>query len=845
MHTFYTNIEVFGKDVIVSGVYKNKRFIKKTSYKPELYILDKSGKYSSIYNEPLERIEFDNINEYKVFKNENNGLLKLYGDINPKYQFVRKNFSGRIEHDISKLNIVYFDIEVSSLDKHDRYIGFPFATIAPVPIVSVALYSTLSKEMTVYGLKSFDVNSRLNQNIKTTYKQFDDEYDLLVELTSYFKSNSTRPDILYGWNSDEFDVPYILNRMRKIGGDKFANTLSPNNFCYEVDAMKRVFGVNKPYKRQVIIGIPHLDMIDVYRKFSGENCSFSMALNNIANRDLKKGKLDYGSSRDLMSLFWDDHQRYIDYNIQDTFLLYEIDQYRDLTNKVVGTALGHKCNFIDTLGTTKQWETLLYNSYMDKGLVIPNKTHYEKIDYVGGYVRSPSMGIKKWNLTFDFTSMYPSLLYGMNMSPETLRHQWEDNCVTSVLDGVFFTKEYYGTIAEEVENAFIKRKEFKKLKKECESKNDLIGAKYYDILQYIEKLNINSVYGALANKHFLFFKPELAKCITTMGQYCIKSVGARINQVVNKITGSFDQNFVEFDIDEFITPENVEDFIVMGDTDSCAVSLEMYVDKFLNGKSDKEIVEHLVDLYEKAIKPEIDDCIDHIHKKFNFYKESMNLNLESITKKSIFLQKKRYLGHILYDEGTLTLDYETPNLKIKGLEGIKSSTPEYFQEKFVEFYKLCLLCDDNEVLRNHIKTAEHEYKTLYINDTGKPIKVNNLQKYSNDKNIYIKGTPENTKGCLIYNHFVKLFGLENKYDLLKDGDYGILLKLKPKNLLINRNRKGVLEPERVICIPETGITPTEFRLENFIYYEEQFNKFFKTPCVNILDIMGVSFKKYR
>jgi DNA polymerase elongation subunit (family B) len=844
---YFTNVECGYKELSVSYIKNGKRDLKNANFQPKLYIKNPNGKFRSIYGEPLEERKFANISEYKKFiKEYKDTNLEIYGNINPQYQFIREFFKDTKDFDLNATNVAYFDIEVSSLTKEDRFYGFPEAHIAPIPIVSIAVYSSLHKKMLVLGFKDYNPDKELFPDMDIEYIKCRDEETLLETFCLYLTNPTTRPDILYGWNSNAFDIPYIHNRMKIIGGEKFVNKLSPVGNVYAVNAMKRVFGQNQGYLKYNITGIPHLDMMDVYRKFSGRMGAYSGALNSVAKYDLNQQKLDYGVSRSIMDMYFDDFQRYISYNIQDTYLLKLIDDKRGLSEKVLGTAIENKCLLNDTLGTTRQWETILYNAYADRGLIIPPKVEHQKMEYAGGYVRDSITGVKKWNMTLDFNSLYPNIMVGMNMSPETILQEYEEGCVTSP-NGVYFSGKEQGVLSSEVWRMFNKRKHYQKLSKEERDKGNIELSKKYDVIQYLLKINLNSSYGGCSNPYFLFFKPEIASTITAMGQHAIKAVAERLNHAMNKLCGTIGDTYFEYDLTDFsnMTDEEMTDFIVMGDTDSCAISFEPYVNKFLKGKSDEEILNHILEIHKNILTPELDECLNNIQTEFNFYKHTLKLSLETITKKSIFLQKKRYLGHVVWDDGVICLDEKEPHFKIKGVEGIKSSTSEYFQEKFMEFYRLCLLSTNNDDIRNYIKDVEDDYKKKYVMECGKPVKIKNLEKYKCDKKIYKSGTPEATKGALIYNHYLKRFGLDKKYDLLREDDYASLLKLSPNNGFTNINKQGYKYSETVVCLPSDGMLPPELKLENHVDYDQQFSKFFKNPCLEIMKIMKISPIKFK
>ena len=884
-YKFYTSVSSSFNGVRLTGVWGGKRFIRESvrGFNPELYIPHHEGMFLGTDGEKLKRLEFETVSEYWKFLKEGREIenLKMYGEISPEYQFICKHFTGDIKYDKSLMNLTYFDIETASLDPKYRPTNKDIFVLKNQPVVSIALYHSMYDEVVVFGLKPYDKTKSEHTATPITYIECYSEIDLLERFASHITSCKYRPDLLMGWYSSGFDIPYLIARCLTVGGKKLARSLSVfNDYNSFTMPKKTSVGVFKDTEIFTIAGLQHVDLQDAYKQFSGRSVQQSYKLDFIAKRELSRGKLDYGDMN-IFDFYHKDHQKYIDYNILDTYLLKLLDDKIGLSTRIIATAFSNKCNFSDTIGTTKQWDTRLYDNITKMGLIIPYKAEREKVSYVGGYVRDSMLGVHKWVMTKDVTSEYPRCIIMCNMSPETLTTTPDETCARSA-NGVYFRTDIDGIIAQAAVEIFDKRSSFKKVKSESKRQLDLIKqemnergivpnlktkavntpdlynhafdkglhtitdselnqlyADVYEIMQsadvdqYIMKILVNSLYGSLGSRFFRFYHPDIAEAITKTGQYIIKSFAETLNNCMNRINNTKDQSYVEVDIDDPSNNQEVgnihEDYLVMGDTDSCAISFESYVDNNCQGWSDTDIINEILRLDNEIIQPEIDNTINEIYKELNVKNKGLEFGTETIAKKAVYLVKKHYLGHIVWDEGKFHLDEDNPELKIKGLEGVKSSTSLYFQEKLADFYKIAMLGTQDDAIKL-IDSVKNEYSTLDVEDMGKPIKIRELAKWipqNPDDGIYIKGTHENAKAALIYNHWLHKLGITHDYSEIKEGDAVNLIKLREPNLI----------RERVIAIPN-GIIPKEFMLHNAINLEEQVQKYYIKPVTNILNMLG-------
>ncbi len=823
---FYTNVKSDYKGINLTYVRNGQRKITKLPFKPKLYTPCNMGEFIGLDGVKLKEHKFETIRDYNKFLRDYKGLenFSIYGEINPEYQFIQRNWVDDIKFDKKLINIAYFDIEVSPLSQStiDKK-GALDTTNTPFPIVSIALYHSINDTMVVFGLKEYDIDKSPHKDkFKIIYKRFGNETELLKSFMNHITNENFRPDIFVGWNSTMYDIPYIINRYKRVGGDKFKNALSPFEQVTQYTAKKKKFGKWEEYEAFDIKGITHIDGIDAYQVFGGRPQQSSYALNHIGEEEVNQKKLEYNESKHILETFWDNHQVYIDYNIQDTYLVKLIDDKVRFTDRIIQTAFKSRCNFSDVLGTTKQWDIILYNYITSKGMIIPPLVEREKIPYSGGFVRNSLVGSQKWVTTFDFKSMYPYILMVFNMSPETILKEFKDGCITTP-NRLFFKNDVIGVIPSMINDLLQDREKFKKLAKEYYDNKEL--HEYYDVNQYVIKILLNSLYGALGNRFFRYYTTELAEGVTKTGQYLIKRMADCLNKCLNQINKTTGQEYTTVNIEEFEQSDDAEDFVVMGDTDSCAISFEKYVKENCQNMTDRQVIDKILELYTNIIDPAIENELNMVYDEFNITNKSLKLQLESISKQAIYLVKKHYIGHILYEDGKYFLDEEEPKLKIKGVEGVKSSTPKFFRQKLKEFYKIAVLKDE-KYFREFMENTLKSYRTQEVMTGCKPIKASNLDKWKCDKNIYISGTGEQAKACLIYNHFLKMYKLENTYDLIKDGDSVHLLKLTQPN------------PLRTSCIAiPNGHIPKEFKLDNYVGDMIHYEKYFLKPVSNISKIL--------
>jgi len=361
------------------------------------------------------------------------------------------------------------------------------------------------------------------------------------------------------------------------------------------------------------------------------------------------------------------------------------------------------------------------------------------------------------------------------------------------------------------------RKKFKKMmlkaKQEYENETDPIKkveidklVARYNNLQLAKKVSLNSAYGALGSQYFRFYDLRQALAVTLAGQLSIRWIEAKLNSYMNKL----------------LKTEN-EDYVIASDTDSIYLRLGDLVNKVYKEKTDvKRVIEFMDKVCEDKIQPYIDESYQELASYVNAYSQKMQMKREALSDKGIWTAKKRYILNVHNNEG---VQYAEPQMKVMGLEMVKSSTPSIVREKMKQLIGLIVNSTEQEV-QDFIENFKNEFKTLPPEDVSFPRGCNGIKEYSDSTMIYRKGTPIHVKGALLYNHLLKSKNLTKKYPLIQDGEKLKFSYLKQPNPL----------KDSVISYPTR--LPKEFELHQYVDYDLQFEKTFIEPISVILNCIG-------
>lgn len=573
MSSFYTSVEKYGNSILWRGYKNGKPFIKKHHYEPSLFISTKEDTpsyFSLLGNKSLKKKKFDSMGDAKDFIERYEGVsgFDLCGNGNFVQQFIQEYYPKDIEFDINQINICSYDIE------YDTTNGYADINTAEKQIISISYKSSKSDTYHLLTLKDYDKSKTETgippENIQ--HMKFDTEENLLRRFIQIWSNNY--PDIITGWNVEYFDIMYTITRIIRLLGEESAKKLSPWGMVKK--KTREVF--NKPQSTYTISGIAVIDYMDAFKKFGYKyGTQESYKLDHIAYTVLGEKKIDYSEYGSLAQLYLENPQKFLDYSLKDTYLIQRMEDESGLLSLVLTIAYSGGVNYEDAFGTVGIWESILYRKLMTKNIAPPVKTGSggELGDLVGGYVKDLVPGMREWVVSFDLDSLYPHLMLQYNMSPETyLPDQRENVSADMVLEGRFqnkkpysvcangvcFSNEKLGVIPEIIADYYATRKAVKQemLKyeqleqdEEDEEKKKLHKKMIVQLhnRQMAIKIQINALYGASANRYFLYYIREMAEAITTSGQLSIRYAEKSINKYLNKVLKTENVDYVNYCVD--------------------------------------------------------------------------------------------------------------------------------------------------------------------------------------------------------------------------------------------------------------------------------------------------------
>ena len=828
MSLFYTNVQSVGNSILYRGVTDGKRTKIKIPYRPTLYEPSKKvTNFTSLDGTYLQDRKFDSMRDARDYLRQFEGVSgkTIYGQNRFEYAFIGEQHKEMIDWDFDKVSIAIVDIEVGSEN------GFPDPYEANEPVTAIAL-RFIGGHMFVFGCGDYEVRGQ------ERYMKCKDEYHLLKFFLKLWQEKC--PDALTGWNTKFFDVPYLVNRMRKVLGEEEAKKLSPWNIISE----RQAFVMNRKMTVYELVGVGDLDYLELYKWYSPNGKSQeSYRLDAIAQFELGEGKISYEEYDNLHQLYRLNYQLFIEYNIKDVDLILKLEDKLKLLELALTLAYDTKTNYDDVFAQTRMWDALTYNHLMNQNIVVPPRIVKDKdAAFEGAFVKDPQVGLHNWVASFDLNSLYPHLMMQYNISPETLiepedyTQEMRDvlsqgvsvdkllkkqvdlsalENVTITPNGQFFRTDMQGFLPKMMEDMYEDRKKFKKMmiqaKKDYEAEKD--DTKKYDIekriarynnLQLAKKVSLNSAYGALGSQYFRFYDLRMALGVTTAGQFSIRWIESKINGYMNSLL------------------KTDKDYVIASDTDSIYLRLGELVDKFIKDTSDKNKVISFMDkICEEKIQPFIDKSYKELADYVHAYDQKMQMKREALADKGIWTAKKRYIMHVYNNEG---VQYTEPDMKVMGLEMIKSSTPAPVREKMKQALQIMMKGSESD-MHTFIDTFRTEFKKLNVEDISFPRGINGLKEYANKTTIYSKGTPIHVRGALLYNKYLEEKGLSKKYPLIQEGEKIKFTYLKTPNIF----------KENVVSFP--GRLPVEFGLQDCIDYNTQFDKTFLEPIKVILDCM--------
>lgn len=753
------------------------------NYTPYAYKKDPNGSYRSLYGESLTRVTNFVKNDPNMFESDVPETTRILVDAYYKSDMPSKG-----------IVVMAFDIEVEMIT------GLPDPTTGNNEITSIAYHDSATNQYTILVLdkkKKLKSSSTDNKNVVVCH----DEKTLLLKFLDALQE--IQPHIMTGWNCDAFDIPYLYNRIKRVLGKSNAYRLSPIGEMFY-----------SPYRnRYTIAGISVLDYMTVYKKFSYKELP-SYALNAVSMTELGRGKVEYeGNLDDLME---NDIETFIHYNITDVELILELDKKLQYIDLVRGIAhVGH-VPYEDFVYSSKYLEGALL-TYLKNigGIVAPNKPadRREKMEqlkesgeqgFIGAFVKDPVPGRYEWMYDLDLTSLYPSIIMTLNISPETKIAKIEDWSAeqfvrgtkesyivdgkivtheklkefldkykyTVASNGVMYNSEYTGLIPAILNDWFDKRVEYKNEMKRWGKEGNEEKYEFYKKRQLVQKILLNSLYGVLGLPAFRFYDIDNAEAVTLTGQTVIKKTQDAINSKYNK----------ELKTDSI-------DYVQYVDTDSVFVScLPLVKNRFPNiDTNDVDLMTGKIYEIATEVQDYVNQFYDVMSKKlFNTEKHRLEIKQEMIGRTGFWQKKKRYALWIISDNG-VPMD----KLEVKGLDIVRSSFPKSFQKIMRNVLIDILKGKEKNEIDDYILNFKKELDGIIYAEVAKNSSIKEIKKYEDvvkDDVLgkFAKGTPAHIKAAINYNKLLKLFKCPPKFPPMKNGD-------KVKIVYLKNNQYGLEE----------------------------------------------------
>lgn len=769
------------------------------------YQKDPTGKspIKDIFGEPMIRSVARD--RYSLRELAKSGAKLAESDLAPDIKFLHSRYEGmELNPKAEYYNIAYLDIELASgntFTKEDIE-----NTVYPINLISVKFSST--GEIFVFGSNEYPGLDN--------YYWIPDEKRLIEEFMRVFRKH--KPDVVSGYNSRGFDVPYILNRATKVLG--ITDTMSYLN--------KDEY--NKYKKTWTIAGTAQLDYIEFFRdmKFHQERLP-SYSLQAVAMKELGEGKLEFEGS--INTIYKTDWKKFVDYNIQDMLLVEKLEKKNKFIELSINICHKSLIPFEKVFSAIAIVEGIMLTFLHEKNQVLPDRKKSGRTSDdagEGGYVEAHP-GYYQNLLSFDFASLYPSIIMLSNISLETkVSYPSEDmkkNLIKTVVSdslGVYYKKEK-GIMPSALETFFKQRKEYKKLKLRYEAEGNKELAEFYDTQQKIIKVINNSFFGCVGNEHSHFYDLEMANTITLGGQHIIQHMR-------DSLQDFFKNNFGKL---SKIYPQIKENDSIRGrmchliDTDSIYLDINEIKQKVA---PDEDLVVFANDFNDRVLSKLFKRILDNYISATYGVENKMDFKLEKIISQMVIFGKKNYATETLSNEGVV---YETPKMTVTGFASKRSDRPFFCRKKINEVLDIFFAAKnkDKSQIVSVLRRIKTEFRQEKIEEISNPKGLTDYDKYDKGMEYYLKhglsfypSTPIHNRAAIVYNYIVAKNGLSR--EMINTGS-------KMKFIYVNERN-----PYKSNVIGYIGNWPEEFNKIFKIDYQLQFEKTFLSTIQILFNSLG-------
>ena len=806
-----------------------KRHYQDYQAKYTFYYEDPKGKYKSIFGDPLIRVVCKNTKDFRKELAINKGKNMFESDINPIFQCLSENY---LNQDAPKLNVAFFDIETD----FDPERGFadpsdPFMPITAITVHLQWLDMLITVAMPPKGLPLEQAEKMCQDRWGDTCILFPNNEHGEGEMLQTFLELIEDADIISGWNSEGYDIPYTVNRVARV-----LSKDDTRRFCLWNQLPKRrefeKFG--KTAETFDTVGRVHMDYLELYRKYTYEE-RHTYRLDAIGEMEVGENKTVYEGTLD--QLYNNDFEKFIEYNRQDVALLDKIDKklrFIDLANEI---AHDNTVLLQTTMGAVAVTEQAIINESHNRGLQVPNRRDHEgNTAAAGAYVAYPKKGVHQWIGSMDLNSLYPSVIRALNMAPETIIGQlrpimtdemlhnaqtlekksfaaaWEghfgtleynavmeqrrDISITLDLEdgtnhvmsgaeiyklifdsnqpwmlsanGTVFTYEKEGVVPGLLKRWYAERKELQaKKKKAIEAENGLEIA-FWDKRQLVKKINLNSLYGAILNPGCRFFDKRIGQSTTLTGRQIAKHMASKVNEI---ITGEYDY---------------VGKSIIYGDTDSVYFSAYPILKDDIDSGQIPWTKENVVTLYDQICEQANLSFNDFMGRAFHCPKnraEVIAAGREVVADTGLFITKKRYAVRVFDLEGDRQdVNGKKGKVKAMGLDLKRSDTPVFMQNYLKTLLDMVLDLADEKQLLDSISEFRRLFKERPGYEKGSPKRANKIAYYQREEEKKGKANmPGHVRASINWNTLKRMNGDKYSQEIV-DGMKVIVCKMKQNPL---------------------------------------------------------------
>ena len=819
---FYTNVFQIGNSMLVRGYDNGRHFEDRVEFRPTFFVPSKRkrSKWKTLDGQLVDPVKPGTIKDCREFIDKYSQVqnFNIYGNERYVHQYISEEYpEPEINFDLNKIKLITIDIEVAAES------GFPDVFNVAEELLLITIQDYATKRIITWGSRPYIKNPEKKNHI---YIDCHSEEGLITRFVDWWTKNT--PEVITGWNCEMYDIPYLMGRIERLMGEKYAKRISPWGICRRNEITIQ----GRPNIVYDLAGISVIDYLDLYKKSPATPNQESFRLDHIAMMELGQKKLDhseYDTFRDFYTKNW---QKFVDYNVVDVELVDRLEDKLKLIDLCCTRAYDAKINFTDVAFQVRTWDAIIYNYLKKKNIVIPQKDRNSKDGkYAGAYVKDPKPGKYDWVVSFDLNSLYPHLIMQYNISPETLQEKKHPSASVERLlnqedtfelykdfavcaNGAMYRKDKKGFLPELMEKMYKERVIFKKrmikAKKDYEKNPTKELEKEIarcNNVQMSKKIALNSAYGAIGNQYFRYYKLANAEAITLSGQVSIRWIENKMNQKMNNILKT-----------------DGKDYVIASDTDSIYLHMGDLVDRVYENKNKttEDVVTFLNKVCEKQLEPYIDASYEELANYVNAYDQKMQMKRENIADRGIWTAKKRYILNVWDSEG---VRYEQAKLKIMGIEAIKTSTPAPCRKFLKDAFTMLMTGTEDEVI-DYIEQCRNEFKSLPPSEIAFPRTVSNVEKWKSPSDMYLKGCPIHVRGAILYNHYTKKKQIDHKYASINNGEKIKFCYLKTPNWM----------HENVISFIQDF--PTELDLDKHVDYELQFSKSFIEPIKVILDCIG-------